>query len=272
VRRPRGAAHSRMSYVTVGVLLSALVACSAASQPVASTSGTGVGASITGTLQIDAAASLKKTFDELAAQFRKDHPAVNVSVSYDGSSVLATQILGGAPVDVFASADGKNMEKVISAKLITGKPTEFATNTLQIAVQPGNPRKITGLADLAHPGLTLDLCAAAQPCGAAAEKALAAAGVTATPISREQNVTAVLLKVESGDADAGLVYRTDVLAAGGKVQGIDFPEARQALNAYPIAALDHASNPSAAAAFVTLVTGPVGRKVLAQAGFGSPRS
>ena len=110
----------------------------------------------------------------------------------------------------------------------------------------------------------------AQPCGAAAQTALTAAGVTVKPISQESSVTAVLTKVESGDADAGLVYKTDVLGAAGKVTGVDFPEAAKAVNHYPIAALDAAPNAAAAKAFITLVTGATGQKVLATAGFGAP--
>ncbi len=227
---------------------------------------------LNGTLKVDAAASLKKTFDKLAAEFEKENPGVKVSVSYDGSAVLATQLIGGAPVDVFASADNKNMAKVTAAKLITEKPIEFATNTLQIAVAPGNPKKITGLKDLAAAGLNVDLCAVAQPCGAAAQTALKAAGVTVKPISMEQSVTAVLTKVESGDADAGLVYKTDVLGSGGKVTGVEFPEAAKAVNHYPIAALAAAPNGAAAAAFIALVTGSTGKSVLSAAGFGPPAS
>ncbi|SDO38847.1 molybdate transport system substrate-binding protein [Nakamurella panacisegetis] len=238
-----------------------------------SVAGSAAGSSapaLSGTLKVDAAASLKKTFDKLSAEFEKEHPGVKVIASYDGSAVLATQLIGGAPVDVFASADDKNMTKVTDQKLITSKPVEFATNRLQIAVAPGNPKKITGLQSLTASDLAVDLCAVAQPCGAAARTALAAAGVSVKPVSQESSVTAVLTKVESGDADAGLVYRTDVLGAGGKVTGLDFPEAAKAVNHYPIAALDAAPNAAAAKAFIALVTGAQGRKVLASAGFGAP--
>ena len=228
------------------------------------------GAGLSGSLTIDAAASLKKTFDELKTQFEVANPGVKVTISYDGSSTLATQIIGGAPVDVFASADTKNMAKVTDAKLITATPVEFATNTLQIAVAPGNPLKIAGLKDLTKSGVDVDLCAAEVPCGSAAQTALKAAGVTVKPISQEQSVTAVLTKVESGDADAGLVYRTDVLAAAGKVTGVDFSEAAAAVNHYPIAPLAAAPNAAAATAFVALVTSSAGQRVFADAGFGGP--
>lgn len=242
----------------------------ASSAPASSAPASSGSATVTGTLKVDAAASLKKTFDKLATEFEAENPGVKVTVSYDGSGVLATQLIGGAPVDVFASADKKNMTKVTDKKLITGKPVEFATNTLQIAVAPGNPKKIAGLKDLTASGLDVDLCAVAQPCGAAAQTALKAAGVTVKPISLEQSVTAVLTKVESGDADAGLVYKTDVLGAAGKVTGVNFAESTEAVNHYPIAALDAAPNPAAARAFIALVTGAAGQKVLSAAGFGAP--
>lgn len=275
------------SAAVLGAILAAalvLSACSSSSATAVSASSPAVSApapmssaavsspveKLTGTLTVDAAASLKKTFDKLATEFEKANPGVKVSISYDGSAVLATQLIGGAPVDVFASADKKNMAKVTDKKLITAKPVEFATNTLQIAVATGNPKKITSLKDLTAAGLNVDLCAVAQPCGAAARTALTAAGVTLKPISLEQSVTAVLTKVESGDADAGLVYRTDVLSAAGKVRGVDFAESSKAVNHYPIAALAAAPNPAAAKAFIALVTGAIGQQFLTAAGFGAP--
>ncbi|MET3804301.1 molybdate transport system substrate-binding protein [Nakamurella sp. UYEF19] len=269
------ACSSTSSTATTTSGTSAAVSTSSSSAPAVSAPASSVPVSspavaLTGTVVVDAAASLKKTFTALGAEFEKENPGVKVSFSFDGSAVLATQLIGGAPVDVFASADKKNMAKVTAAKLITATPTEFATNTLQIAVAAGNPKKIAGLKDLTAAGLNVDLCAVAQPCGAAAETALKAAGVTVTPISREQSVTAVLTKVESGDADAGLVYKTDVLGAAGKVTGVDFAEASKAVNHYPIAVLDAAPNAAAGKAFVALVTGATGAKVLAAAGFGPP--
>lgn len=223
---------------------------------------------LSGTLTIFAAASLKKTFEQLKATFQQQNPGVTVKdIDYDGSNTLATQLLGGADADVFASADEANMDKV--KDLITGR-VDFATNVLEIAVAPGNPKNIQGLQDLAKAGITTVICAPAVPCGAAAQKALAKAGVDLKPASEEQNVTAVLTKVQSGDADAGLVYTTDVKGAAGKVDGVDFPEASAAVNTYPIAALTGSKNSAAAAAFIALVTGPEGQQVLGAAGFGKP--
>jgi molybdate transport system substrate-binding protein len=237
----------------------------ASSPGTAASSGAG---DLSGELTIFAAASLKKGFDELRDQFQTANPGVTVKeITYDGSSALVTQIQGGAQVDVFASADTKNMDKITD---MVDTPVEFATNTLQIAVTPGNPKGITGLADLAKPGVTVVLCAPEVPCGSAAHTALDKAGVSVSPVSEEQNVTAVLTKVASGDADAGLVYRTDVISSDGKVDGVDFPEAAGAVNHYPIAALKEANNPDAAKAFIDLVTSDAGQAVLADLGFGKP--
>ncbi len=243
-----------------------------AAQSSAADSGSAAGSSgastLSGELNIFAAASLKKGFDQLRTQFQAANPGVTVKdISYDGSSALVTQIQGGAMPDVFASADTKNMDKIND---MVETPQEFATNTLQIAVAPGNPKNITSLADLAKPGVTVVLCAPEVPCGSAAHTALDAAGVKVTPVSEEQSVTAVATKVASGDADAGLIYKTDVLASDGKIEGVDFPEASKAVNHYPIAALKDAKNPDAAAAFIALVVSPDGQKTLADLGFGPP--
>lgn len=225
---------------------------------------------ITGTITVYAASSLKKSFDTIGAAFEKAHPGAKVQISYDGSSTLVTQLTGGAPADVFASADEKNMKKLTDAGLQSGTPTLFASNTLQIAVAPGNPKKISGLADLAKDGVVTVLCATEVPCGSAAHTALDAAKVTVDPASEEQNVTAVVTKVSTGEADAGLVYKTDVSASGGKVDGVDLPESSQAVNKYPIVALKTAPNAAGAAVFIDLVTSPEGQKVLAGFGFAGP--
>ncbi|WP_315095365.1 molybdate ABC transporter substrate-binding protein [uncultured Cellulomonas sp.] len=218
-----------------------------------------------------AAASLQGAFDQLAAELERRDPGVAVDpVTYDGSSTLATQLVGGASADVFASADLATMATVVDAGLAAGEPTVFATNTLQIVVARGNPLGIGSLADLAAvsgAGADVVLCAVAVPCGAAARALLDGAGVALTPVSEEQNVKAVLTKVQTGDADAGLVYRTDVLAAGGTVEGVELSEAASAVNEYPIVVL---SGSDAAQAFVDLVHSDGGRRILADAGFGVP--
>lgn len=228
------------------------------------------GPELSGELTIFAAASLSGAFDELATRFEELNPALEVNpISYDGSSVLATQLIEGAAADVFASADEKNMAKVTDVDLATNAEA-FATNTLQIAVAPGNPKGIESLADLTTPGLLVVVCAPEVPCGSAAQTLLGDDGVALTPASEEQNVTAVLTKVKSGEADAGLVYRTDVTAAGDAVTGVDIEGAERATNVYPIAAMNDAPNPVAADAFVAFVLSDAGQKVLADFGFGAP--
>lgn len=234
----------------------------------AGNSAAGSGAKPEGTITVFAAASLKGTFTELARTFEAENPGTTVALSFAGSSDLASQISQGAPADVFAPADLANMKKVQDAGLVDGAARNFATNTLAIAVAPGNPAGITALKDLARPGLKLVTCARQVPCGTAAAMVAEAAGVVLNPVSEENAVTDVLGKVASGEADAGLVYGTDIKAAGSKVAGIQFPESGSAVNTYPIAGVAGGRNKAAARAFLDLVTGPEGRRVLAAAGFG----
>lgn len=214
-----------------------------------------------------AAASLTKTFTQIGAEFEKAHPGTKVRFNFAGSSDLVAQLQQGAPADVFASADTRNMEKATADALTAGAPVVFASNTLQIAVPAGNPAGVTSLQDLAKRGVKVVVCAAQVPCGSAAAKVEATAGLEIEPVSEEQNVTDVLGKVLAGEADAGLVYVTDVKGAGGRVEGVEFPEASVAVNTCPIAALKDSRNPVLAAAFVEAVTGPAGQSALAAAGF-----
>ncbi|MGE0217028.1 molybdate ABC transporter substrate-binding protein [Mycolicibacterium sp.] len=230
----------------------------------------GCSSSQTGDITVFAAASLKATFTSLGAQFEKDNPGTTVTFNFAGSSDLVAQLTQGAPGDVFASADTNNMTKAVDAGLIAGTPVDFATNTLTIVTAPGNPKGIASFADLAAPGNQVVVCAPQVPCGAAAEKVEKATGVTLTPVSEESSVTDVLGKITSGQADAGLVYVTDAKTAGDRVQTIPFPESTEAVNTYPIAALQDAANPAAAQKFIELVTGPQGREVLSEAGFEAP--
>ncbi len=225
---------------------------------------------LSGTLTVFAAASLKATFTDLAGGFEKNHPGTKILLSFAGSSDLVTQITEGAPADVFASADPKNMTKLSNAALVDGSPANFASNVLTIAVPPSNPASITGFADLARAGVKIVVCAPQVPCGAAAAKIEVATGTTLKPVSEESAVTDVLGKVSSGEADAGLVYVTDVKAAGGKVTAIGFPESVNAVNTYPIATVAGSRHRQLAAAFIDMVTGTAGQKVLADAGFGKP--
>jgi len=225
---------------------------------------------LTGEVTVFAAASLQTSFDDLAAQFEQAHPGVDVKpIVYDGSSTLATQLVEGAQADVFAAANTSTMQTVVDAGLAPAAPTIFATNTLEIAVPKGNPAGVTQLSDLARPGLKLVICAPDVPCGSATAKLAAAQGLSLAPVSEEQNVTAVLTKVRSGEADAGLVYQTDIATAKGDVEGVPAAGADAVVNSYPIAQLG-ASKSEAATAFVEFVIGPQGRATLASYGFGAP--
>lgn len=220
-----------------------------------------------GTITVFAAASLKNTFTELGTTFEADNPGSKVLFSFAGSSDLVTQIQGGAPADVFASADTKNMTKLTDATLTAAAPVDFASNTLTIVTPPDNPAGITGFADLAKAGINLVICNAEVPCGSATQKVATATGVTLKPVSEESSVTDVLNKVTTGEADAGLVYVTDASAAGDKVKAIPFPESSEAVNTYPIAVLKDTQNADLAQKFVDLITGTKGQQVLAAAGF-----
>jgi molybdate transport system substrate-binding protein len=222
------------------------------------------------TLTVYAASSLTETFTKLGKKFEASHEGVKVTFGFGGSSDLVAQIQQGAPADVFASADTANMDKAMSDDAVEGDPVDFASNTLEIAVPPDNPAGVASLKDLAKAGTKTVVCAPEVPCGAAAQKVEQAAGVTITPVSEEQTVKDVLTKVSSGQADAGLVYVTDVKAAGDTVQGITFPESSSAVNTYPIAALADSKHADLAKEFLDLVTGTEGEYVLAVAGFAKP--
>lgn len=225
---------------------------------------------LTGGLTVYAAASLKTAFDELAVRFEQQHPRVDVrSTVTDGSSTLATQIIEGAPADVFASADEASMARVTDAELTAGAPELFASNTLVVATPTGNPGEVTQLSDLAADGVSTVLCAAEVPCGAASQRLLSAAGVDVTAASVEQNVTAVLTKVAADEADAGIVYATDVV---GRQDVTSFVPAGAGdiVNRYPIASLTGSANPAVAAAFVAFITSPEAQATLEELGFGAP--
>lgn len=273
MRRPRPhAPTAARATAAAAALLLALAGCASSPTIGASTAPPSAMAtsSLTGRVTVFAAASLRAAFDKISAAFVAENPGVTVPpIAYDGSSTLATQIIEGAAVDVFASADQKNMARVADASLTARAAEPFATNTLVIAVPKGNPAHIAALADLAAPGKIVVLCALEVPCGAASQALLSTAGLTVAPASLEQNVTAVLTKVAAGEADAGLVYATDVVG-NAAVESIVPAGAAAVVNTYPIATLKASKNPAAAAAFLAFVTGPEGRKILADFGFGAP--
>ncbi len=244
-----------------------LTGCGGATDPVQSPDPTPSDA-LSGELVVFAAASLTAAFTEIAEAFALEHPGVTVQpIRFDGSPTLATQIIEGASVDVFATADEKNMATVTDAGLATGAAL-FATNTLVVAVPAGNPGGVKTLADLADPALDVALCAPEVPCGAASLRLLDAANLTVTAATLEQNVKGVLTKVELGEAHAGLVYATDVV--GVNVESFVPEGADKIVNRYPIVALKEAPNPAAARAFVEFVLGPKGTAILATYGFGAP--
>ena len=222
------------------------------------------------TLTVFAAASLQTTFTEIGRQFEDANPGVTVTFSFAGSSDLVTQISEGAPADVFASADEANMTKVTDQSLTAAGAVDFAANVLEIVTPAGNPAGIASFADLAEPDVKVVVCAEQVPCGSATKSVEDFTGVTLTPVSEESSVTDVLGKVTSGEADAGLVYVTDVTSAGNQVTGVEFPESSHAVNTYPIAALEDAADADLAAEFVTFVGGAEGQQVLQDAGFGAP--
>jgi molybdate transport system substrate-binding protein len=241
-----------------------------------SDSGSGSGSSSsssaagpTGTITVLAAASLTEAFTTLGKQFEAANPGTKVVFSFGPSSGLATQITQGAPADVFASASQKNMDQVTSGGA-AASPTVFVKNTMEIAVPPSNPANIAAVADLARAGVKVALCQAQVPCGTVAATVLANAKLKVTPVTEEADVKSVLAKVTLGEVDAGVVYVTDVRAAGDKVKGIEIPADVNASTSYPIAALTKAPNAAGAKAFVAYVLSAAGASVLTGDGFLAP--
>lgn len=254
--------------------LLALSACSSSDSDSGKTSDSSASASasdkLSGEVTVFAAASLKESFTTLGKEFEKEHPGTKVTFSFGGSDALAASITGGAPADVFASASPKTMKIVTDAGDAAGTPATFVRNQLEIATLPGNPDKIASLKDLTESGLKVVLCDKTVPCGAAAEKAIEAGKLKLTPVSYEEDVKSALNKVVLKEADAAVVYKTDVKAAGDKVEGVEFPESADAVNDYPITVLKESQNSDAAKAFIALVQSAEGQKVLSEAGFLQP--
>lgn len=217
-----------------------------------------------------AAASLAEAFTDLAEAYSAAHPDVRAVVNAAGSQTLAHQIIRGAPGDVFASADATQMAAVADAGHLARPAEVFASNRLAIAVEAGNPLGIQGLADLADPGVVVVLPAEQVPAGAYARQALAAAGVTLTPASLERDVLAARSKVALGEADAAIVYVTDVAGADGRVEGVAIAPDVNVRAAYHIGVLTNATDAEAAGAFLDLVLADQGQEILAQHGLGPP--
>jgi len=205
-----------------------------------------------------AAASLTEPFRTIGKDFEAAHPGTKVEFNFAGSSTLVRQIVEAAPADVFASADEENMQKAVDAGDVAGMPQVFARNRLAIIVPKGNPKHVTGLADLARPGMTIALAAPAVPVGRYAAEAFAKAGVPAPAGSNEADVKAVVTRVSLDEADAGVVYTTDAAAGGEKVETVAIPDGHNVVARYPIATLKGAPNPAGARAFVAYVLSPPG--------------
>ena len=272
VRRPR---RTLMVAGAGAAALLALSACSSSdsdsdSDSAGSDSSASSSPKLSGTVTVFAAASLQESFTTLGKEFEEAHPGTKVTFSFGGSDSLAASITGGAPADVFASASPKTMAIVTDKDGAVGTPATFVRNQLEIATLPGNPDKVSSLKDLTKSSLKVVLCDKEVPCGAAAQKALDASKLKLTPVSYEQDVKSALTKVELKEADAAVVYKTDVKAAGDKVEGVEFPESADAINDYPIALLKDAPNTAAAKAFIALVQSAEGQKVLTEAGFLKP--
>jgi molybdate transport system substrate-binding protein len=225
---------------------------------------------VEGDITVFAAASLTESFAAVGEAFTAANPDASAEFSFDASSALVQQITEGAPADVFASADTANMDKLVDAGLNGGEPVIFATNLLTIIVAPGNPKGITGVADLANNDLITVICAPEVPCGRYANEIFTNAGVTVTPDSLEQNVRGVVTKVTAGEADAGIVYITDVTAAGDDADMVEIPEDINVIAEYPIATVKDSGNAEVGEAFIEFLIGADGQEIMAEYGFGAP--
>ena len=222
----------------------------------------------TTSLRIAATSSLTEVFNDIGEQFMQANPDITIAFNFASSSDLALQISQGLPADVFASADVKNMAKVTDAGLLHGQPIAFATNSLEIVVEKGNPLFIDSLAQLADPSLLFVTCPIEVPIGGYTAEVLRNAGVTVTPASLEENVKGILTKVALGEADAGIVYRTDILAAGNSVTGVPIADNVNVTTKYLVGALRDSQNQDASQRFIIFLSSEQGQKIFSQFGFG----
>ena len=269
-RRAAIAAVSMLSVLSLAACGgSASNSSTGAASGAASASASGGAGKATGKVTVLAAASLQGAFEEIEKTVEKDNPGLDVTFDFQGSQDLVSSLAGGDSADVLATANNSTMKTAADQKLV-GSQTEFATNVLTLIVPKGNPKKITGL-DSSLDGANLVICAPEVPCGEATQKLSSALGVTLNPASEEQKVTDVRGKVESGEADAGIVYTTDAAAAKDKADKIDIPDGG-VVNHYPIAQTASPENAAGAKVFIDAVTGKTGQEVLAKYGFGKPGS
>jgi molybdate transport system substrate-binding protein len=220
------------------------------------------------TITVLAASSLTGTFTQLGTEFEKDHPGVTVKLAFDSSATLAQQAVGGAPADVLATADQTTMDSAKAAQ--DGTPKVFATNVMVLATPAGNPAHISSISDLDSPAVQYVVCVPTAPCGTVAQALLTRDHVTAAPASTEIDVKSVLATLTEGEADAGIVYATDAVAAGDRVRHFQIPGSASQTSTYPIVALQQSKQGTLAQQFIDLVTGPAGQRLLARAGFGKP--
>jgi molybdate transport system substrate-binding protein len=260
----------RVTFTAAGLLALALAGCgsSGGSGSAASSASPG-GSSSSGSITVFAAASLQGSFTKIGKQFEAAHPGDKVTFSFGPSSGLATQITSGAPASVFASAAVANMTQVVKAG-DAATPSDFAKNIMEVAVPPGNPGHVTSVDNLSKSSVKVALCQPQVPCGVTAAKVFKNASLNVKPVTLETDVKSVLTKVELGDVDAGMVYVTDVKAAGSKVKGVQIPASDNASTTYPIATIKNSSHQSTAKAFVAYVISPAGQQVLKAAGFEKP--
>ena len=267
-RRAAIAAVSLLSAVSLAACGgSASNSATGAASGAASASASGGAGKATGELKVLAAASLKASFTEIGTQLEKDNPGLHVTFDFQGSQTLVSSLSEGNAADVLATADEPTMNKAVEQKLV-GERTEFATNVPTLVVPKGNPANVKGI-DSSLDNAKLVVCVETAPCGNAAKELAKAYNVTLNPVSEEQKVTDVRTKVESGEADAGVVYKTDAVAAKDKVDEVTIDN-KGVVNHYPIAQTAKPSNPEAAQVFINAITSKSGQEILAKYGFGKP--
>ena len=249
--------------------LLAIAAAAATLAACSSSAKAGDNGKVSGSIAVDAASSLTEAFTTLGKQFEAAHPGTELTFNFGASGTLATQINQAAPADVFASAAPANMDQVVSAG-DASNPQNFAQNTMEVATPPNNPGKVTSVNDLAKKSVKVALCEPQVPCGVVAAEVFKNVGITVKPVTLQPDVKSVLTQVETGNVDAGMVYVTDVMAAGSKVKGVTIPASDNASTEYPIATIKSSKHTSEAQAFMNYVLSPAGQQVLTAAGFEKP--
>ena len=259
----------RIATIVLAVAATIGVAAGCSSSSPSSSSSPKAAGSVSGTITVFAASSLQGAFTTIGQQFQSAHPGTTVKFSFGASSSLAQEINAGSPADVFASASTTNMDQVVTAGHASN-PVTFANNVMEVAVPPSNPAHVASVSDLANPAVKTALCQPQVPCGVTAAKVFSNAKIAVTPVTQQPDVKSVLTQVELNNVDAGMVYVTDVKAAGSKVMGIQIPSGENASTAYPIATVNSSKNKATADAFTAYVNSSAGQKVLATDGFEKP--